>query len=135
LNVDARDAQPHAAGPARRGTAAATAPADGGEPVEARQPARPGPAVGASLGGALIGHGPDHTGAAVSPPGGADGRMGAKPWRRQRRDPIGRWLRTARGPAQAAGLAVRPGAGRRSPPKPEGAPRILGRRWQMHRAR
>ena len=95
LDVDARDAQPHAAGPARRGTAAAAAPADRSEPVEARQPARPGPAVGASLGGALIGHGPDHTGATVSRPG------------------------------------VRGGTA----PKPEGAPRILRRRWQMHRAR
>src|ERR1019366_3461690 len=68
LDVDPGDAQPHAAGPARRWTTAAATRGDGGDPVRAGQPPGPGPAVGASLRGALIGHGPDHTGAAVSPP-------------------------------------------------------------------
>src|ERR1039457_1664649 len=92
LDVDPGDAQSHAAWPARRGTATTAAPADRGQPIQACQPARPGPAVGASLRGALIGHGWDHTVAAGSRPGpeatrspsghpvysGADGRCTAR---------------------------------------------------------
>ena len=96
------DAQAHASRPARGGAAAAAAPPDRGEPPQAGQPARTGPVVGDWLGGALIGHGPDHTEAAAACP-----------------------LR--------AGAAV--ATPDLPPPEAGGGPRILRRRWRLHRAR
>jgi len=131
LNVDAGCAAACSrAGPPRDGGSHSSGGC--GEPVEARQPARRGRRSGLARRRSDR-HGPDHTGAAVSPP-------------EERTDGWGQTVASAApgpdrevaadGPRSRAGRRTGRSARRRkrSPRSPRST-RILGRRWQMHRAR